>query len=58
MTAIRASGATGLRTSDAATIAKRDRKTVRVKLQAAVLRGEPGYQSKGPLTAYVPIEPA
>ncbi|MFI9630587.1 hypothetical protein [Streptomyces sp. NPDC052042] len=53
LAAIYARGPEGLRTSAAAEIAQRDRKTVRVKLQAAVERGELSYQDKGPRSVYV-----
>jgi hypothetical protein len=58
LAAIRATGQTGLGTSDAATIAQRSRKTVRTQLQAAVLRGELDFHRRGPKSVYVLIEPA
>ncbi|MFF2721352.1 hypothetical protein [Streptomyces sp. NPDC058011] len=56
MAAIQAKGPAGLRTGDVAVVAQRDRKTVRVHLQAAVLRGELGYVSNGPQSAYVAVD--
>ncbi|MFJ2630018.1 hypothetical protein ACIO6T_43565 [Streptomyces sp. NPDC087532] len=53
LAAVCARGPAGLRTSVAAEIAQRDRKTVRTKLQAAVQRGELSYQDKGPHSVYV-----
>ncbi|MCX4400172.1 hypothetical protein OG887_43735 (plasmid) [Streptomyces sp. NBC_00053] len=53
LAAVCACGPAGMRTSVAAEIAQRDRKTVRTKLQAAVQRGELSYRDNGPYSVYV-----
>ncbi|MGA5041637.1 hypothetical protein ACPCA8_31950 [Streptomyces capoamus] len=51
--AIKATGAEGMKPSAVADLVGKDRKTVRIALQAAVERGELGYRDNGPHSVYV-----